>query len=218
MAYLFSIRLFLLSMLLQYASIVTAESYPQSIYPQANDCRQVSQFCNIFSSVILPLTSFSMNAQNKNLTDDDFCKGLKKIIKESGTAYKDVRFNKKEDEDWEGRFNYDTKLPKLGFEYIGILEEKAMKNVKGIKTIYSCMLSSDDINNRTAAETKYKETIAAVTGCVSKTGEAEKSDDKLQWYTVEMEENGQLKKIRIMLTHYSSSSSLSLEISYYSKE
>lgn len=214
---LFSKWILFLFCLLQCALIVNAREYPLSFCSTGIECKPVTQFTDKFPFCTPLQAAFSFVQFDEGLTGDDFCKGLKKIIKESGTAYKDVRFNKKEDEDMEGRFNYDTKLPKLGFENIMILEEKAMKNVKDIKTIYSCMLSSD-INNRTAAETKYKETIAAVTGCVSKTGEAEKSDDNLQWYTVEMEENGQLKKIRIMLTHYSSSSSLSLEISYYSKE
>jgi hypothetical protein len=181
------------------------------------ECKQITQITHKFPFCTRSHATFSLVQFDKDLPGDDFCKGLKKIIKESGTAYKDVRFNKKEDEDMEGYFNYETRLPKLGFERIKIFEEKAMKNERGIKTIYSCMLASD-INDRTAAETKYNETIAAVTGCVSKTGEAKKSDDKLQWYTVEMEENGQLKRIKIMLTHYSSASSLTLEIFYYSKE
>ena len=116
-----------------------------------------------------------------------------------------------------GTFFYDTKLPKLGFEYIRIVEEKAMQNEKGIKTIYSCLLSND-INSKTEAENKYKQLINAVTGCVVKTSEAKKSGNNLQWYSINMDENGQRKEIKIMLRHYSTTSSLSLEVYYFSKE
>jgi hypothetical protein len=217
MTNLFSMRLIFPFFLLPCAAMVNAGEYPGSVCSSENECIKATQFTSMFSSGIRSQTAFLMNQYDNDLAADDFCKGLKKIIKESGTAFKDVRFNKKEDEDWAGSFTYDAKLPKLGFDRIRIFEEEAMKNKNGIKTNYSCMLASD-INNRTEAESKYNQIVAAVTECVSKTGEAKKSGDDLQWFTVSIDENGQLKQIKITLTHYKSDSSLSLEVLYSSKE
>lgn len=187
----------------------------------------IGKFPYYYESDVKPITSKPAKKEatkivtkpevNVQKPADELCNGLKKIIKESGNAFKDVRFNKEEDEEMNGTFFYDTKLPKLGFEYIRIVEEKALQNEKGIKTIYSCLLSSD-INSKTEAETKYKQLINAVTGCVVKTGEAKKSENILQWYAINMDENGQRKEIKIMLTHYNATSSLSLEVFYFSKE
>lgn len=187
----------------------------------------IGKFPYYYESDVKPITSKPAKKEatkivtkpevNVQKPADELCNGLKKIIKESGNAFKDVRFNKEEDEEMNGTFFYDTKLPKLGFEYIRIVEEKALQNEKGIKTIYSCLLSSD-INSKTEAETKYKQLINAVTGCVVKTGEAKKTENILQWYAINMDENGQRKEIKIMLTHYNATSSLSLEVFYFSKE
>ncbi|MFN8242743.1 MAG: hypothetical protein U0X40_01710 [Ferruginibacter sp.] len=160
-------------------------------------------------------TDTCLQYSGKYVPAGDFCKDLKKIIRESGNGFKDVRLNKKEDEDSEGAYTYETHLPKMGFESIKIFEESAMSNDKGIKTIYSCRLDLD-IENSVTAEKKYTETVDAVKNCLGKSGELKKSDG-LQHCDIAFEENGLMKEVTISLTKYASSSSLTIEVFFYSK-
>ena len=171
------------------------------------------------TSACMPVnTKADIQLSQKTSGEKDFCTSLKKIITESGNGFADVKYDKKEEEDimFGTTISYKTKLPKLGFNKIKIVEEEAMRNNKsGIKTIYTCMFTSD-FKNYEDAEAKFNNLITSITDCISLKGELTKSATG-QLYSVDISENGLIKRINLNVSKKSKESSLTMEIFYSSK-
>jgi hypothetical protein len=183
----------------------------------------IGKFPYYYESDVKPITvtkepakAITKPAPGKQKPADEFCNGLKKIIKESGNAFKDVRFNKKESDDYEESYEYETTLPKLGFQHIRILEEEALENEKGIVTIYDCFLTTE-YTDKAQAQAAFNKTIAAVNGCLN-SNPVLRNSNGVQWYEFEVNENGLLKEVKVSLTSYTKTSMLSLDVYYNSKE